>query len=171
MDPKDREHFIDEWLERALKRRGTAEPRPGLENRILAGLKGERERITISIWSWRPVWVSLAVILVVGVIVSLRRSPENIGSISTIHISGTVVSKSPEHVAAVARKSRTRSILKSNTGPRLEQFPSPQPLSQQEKILARYIQQFPREAVLVAQAQTQLTKQEMIERETSEGNR
>jgi hypothetical protein len=53
----------------------------------------------------------------------------------------------------------------------LEQFPSPQPLSAQEEILTRYIQQFPREAGLVAQAQTQLSKQEMIEQETSEENR
>jgi hypothetical protein len=53
---------------------------------------------------------------------------------------------------------------------RREQFPTPQPLSQQEAMLARYIEQFPREASLMAQAQTQLTRQEMIERETPLGS-
>jgi hypothetical protein len=38
-------------------------------------------------------------------------------------------------------------------GPRLDHFPSPRPLSQQEVLLARYAQHFPTEAVLIAQQQ------------------
>ena len=48
---------------------------------------------------------------------------------------------------------------------RREQFPSPQPLSEQEELLARYIERFPHEAVLMARAQTQLMKEEMSDRE------
>lgn len=170
MDSKNRERFIDEWLERALQQRGKAEPRPGLENRILASLKAERARVPMQAWGWRPVWVSLAVILLLGVIVSLRRTPERSAPISAAGVVGPVVSKSPGHsIAAVVRKPRAHLIRRSI--PRLEQFPSPQPLSKQEEVLARYIQQFPREAVLVAQAQTQLSKQEMMEQEISEENR
>jgi hypothetical protein len=38
-------------------------------------------------------------------------------------------------------------------------------LSEQEELLARYIEQYPHEAVVVARAQTELMKQEMIELE------
>jgi hypothetical protein len=168
MEPKDREHFIDEWLEGALKQRGMAEVRPGLEIRILASLKAERERAPMPAWSWRPVWVGLATILLIAGAALLRRTNEIVPPVAS-HVSAPAVSKSVEHrVAASARKPLTLSTRKSNTAPRLEQFPSPQPLSEQEEILARYLQQFPREAGLVAQAQTQLSKQEMIEQETSE---
>jgi hypothetical protein len=166
MELKDRD-FIDEWLERALKQCGMAEPRPGLENRILAGIRAERERVAISAWSWRPVWVGLAAILMVAG-VALLRSTHEVAPPVVSHVTAPAVSKSPEHRAiASAGKSLAHTTRKSNAAPRLEQFPSPQPLSEQEEILARYLRQFPREAGLVAQAQTQLSKQEMIEQETS----
>lgn len=44
--------------------------------------------------------------------------------------------------------------------PKLEQFPSPIPLNEQEKMLARYVQEFPRKAALVARAQTDLRKRD-----------
>lgn len=169
MEFKDREHFIEEWLERALKHRGVAEPRPGLESRILGAIQAERERVPMAGWSWRPVWVSLAAILVIAGVALLRRTDEVAPPVVS-HVTAPAVSKFPEYVAATARKSVAHSTRTSHATPRLEQFPSPQPLSEQEQILARYIEQFPREAVLVAQAQTQLAKQEMIEQETLEQN-
>jgi hypothetical protein len=171
MEPKDRERFIDEWLARALQERGAGEPRPGLENRILASLKAERERVPVRTWAWRPLWVSVAAILLIGVIGSLRRTPERAAPISVVSVGGgPAVSKlQGSSVAVAVQKPRVHLIRRSI--PRREQFPSPQPLSEQEEILARYIQQFPREAVLVAQAQTLLSKQEMIEQEMSEENR
>ena len=45
------------------------------------------------------------------------------------------------------------------TTPRLDQFPSPRPLSEQEQMLARYVREFPQEAVLVARAQTERRKE------------
>jgi hypothetical protein len=170
MEPKDKERFIDEWLDAALKKRGTGEPRPGLENRILAAVRAERERIPVQTWSWRPVCVTLAAILLIGIVTFLRRTPEKVGTTSVAsHVSSPVV-KSPERGAAfsaVTPRLRASAVRRASGIPRLEQFPSPQPLSEQEKILASYIQRFPREAVLVAQAQTQLLKQEMIEQEIS----
>jgi hypothetical protein len=41
-----------------------------------------------------------------------------------------------------------------------EQFPSPTPLSEQEKILQRYVAQYKDDAVLTARAQTELAKKE-----------
>jgi hypothetical protein len=43
------------------------------------------------------------------------------------------------------------------------QFPSPAPLSEQERMLAGYVQQFPQQAVLMARAQTKLFQDEADE--------
>jgi hypothetical protein len=171
MESEDRERFIDEWLEGALERRGRAEPRPGLENRILANIKTERERVPVRVWSWWPVWAGAAAILLIGGMASVRRNHE-VGLPVVSHVTAPAASKTLEPgITAAAKKSPRPSTRKPAAAPRREQFPSPQPLSEQEQILARYIQQFPREAVLVAQAQTELSKQEMIEQETLEQNR
>ncbi len=44
-------------------------------------------------------------------------------------------------------------------GPKLDQFPSPQPLSEQELALANYATTFPEEAVLIATAQEEFEKE------------
>lgn len=44
------------------------------------------------------------------------------------------------------------------TGPKLDQFPSPQPLTEQELALARYVREFPQEADLIATAQVENEK-------------
>jgi hypothetical protein len=46
------------------------------------------------------------------------------------------------------------------SAPKSEQFPSPQPLSEQEKLLASYVERFPEHAVLVARAQAQLEQRD-----------
>ena len=47
--------------------------------------------------------------------------------------------------------------------PKLEQFPSPSPMNEQEKMLARYVRKFPQRAALVARAQTELQKRDQRE--------
>jgi hypothetical protein len=48
--------------------------------------------------------------------------------------------------------SRTMARTMARTVPKLEQFPSPHPLSEQEQLLANYIAQYPEHALLVARA-------------------
>ncbi|MGO9863634.1 MAG: hypothetical protein ACLPLR_08495 [Terriglobales bacterium] len=47
--------------------------------------------------------------------------------------------------------------------PKLEQFPSPQPLSEQEKILVSYVTKYPEIAALVAQDQADSLKRDREE--------
>jgi hypothetical protein len=47
--------------------------------------------------------------------------------------------------------------------PKLDLFPSPHPLSKQEKILASYIAQFRDEAVMVARARTEALRKDREE--------
>jgi hypothetical protein len=48
--------------------------------------------------------------------------------------------------------------------PKLDKFPSPRPLSEQEKMLLEYVQQNPEEAAMIAQAQTAFARQQELER-------
>jgi hypothetical protein len=48
-------------------------------------------------------------------------------------------------------------------GPRLEQFPSPQPLSEQEKILENYLANYPEHALLIAEARARALRQDAAE--------
>jgi len=61
----------------------------------------------------------------------------------------------------IRRRPQTARI---ETNPRLDQFPSPRPLSEQEKILAMYIDRYPEHAALVAQARMETLRQDEEER-------
>ena len=52
-------------------------------------------------------------------------------------------------------------VASANT--KLDRFPSPQPLSEQEKILASYVEKYPEEAVLLARARTEAVRQDQLE--------
>jgi len=47
--------------------------------------------------------------------------------------------------------------------PKLSQFPSPQPLSEQERLLVRYVTDFPQEAAMVAKAQARAEAERQLE--------
>ena len=58
---------------------------------------------------------------------------------------------------------RARPVTVANAHPKLDQFPSPQPLSEQEKILASYIETDPDRAVLLARARTEELRRDQLE--------
>jgi hypothetical protein len=168
MEGKD--HIIDEQLDAALKAYGAAEPRAGLEGRILANLRAERGRVTAPAWRWWPVLLAVASMLLVGTAVLLKTKarPARLATVTT----GVATVPAAKEVATAhgdevrvgsPSRARHRENRVVTSAPRLEQFPSPRPLSKQEKLLARYIERFPREAVLVARAQTELMRQETLE--------
>jgi len=180
MEPKERERLIDEWLDGTLKQRGAVEPRPGLEDRVLASLWSASNRMPARAWSWRPAWIALATTLLIGGALFLARRSGRGQQIATgtgapARLEAPTIPEShPSQSGAKALSARhhrqgslPRHAPENATlvVPRLDHFPSPQPLSEQEQILARYVQQFPREAGLMARAQTALFEQETIERQ------
>jgi hypothetical protein len=58
------------------------------------------------------------------------------------------------------RPLRDRSTSKT---PKLAQFPSPQPLSEQEQILVSYVAKYPESAALVAQARAEALRRDREE--------
>lgn len=175
MERKDQDRFTDRDLDAALKNYGAVEPRRGLESRIIANLRTERARVTTPAWRWWPALAVVTSILLIGTAVVLKTHhstpPVAVGNQPAVPAArGVVTSHGNEsHVLTALRPPRRKGTIVASA-PRLEQFPSPQPLSEQEQLLARYIKQFPRQATLMARAQTELMKQEMMERDVPLGD-
>lgn len=170
---------LDRELDAALAHYAAAEPRTGLENRILARLQAERNCAPAARW-WG--WPAAAAIASGALILTLALlwKPETHRSIAQITPAGLEKSgldKAPVtaggKIAPVAsararafRNSRRRSASLAAVeaaAPRLDQFPSPRPLSEQEMILASYVTNYPRQAALLAEAHTQALQQDMAD--------
>jgi hypothetical protein len=179
MEPNSRERFDEEWLDAALKQYGQAEPRAGLENRVLASLRIERERAASPGWQWWPAVGALTAIAMITVgmfLVRLNRrktqAPVAREIVASVEVKGPEPGQTKQQATTGGIRTRMprphRHVEVEFVSEKREQFPSPEPLSEQEQILARYIQQFPREATLMARAQTELDRQEMLEQPGSE---
>jgi hypothetical protein len=162
---------LDSILDTALAKYAAAEPRTGLEDRVLANLRAERTRIPVHAgWRWSVAAVLAVVIVAVALVLrSGESSHPVVADHSTAQMQGT---KEPaKQIAFDGERGAIRSLepapARNKTGhhsrppveiaipPKLDQFPSPQPLSEQEIALARYAHQFPQEATLVARAQVE----------------
>jgi len=182
-DPAETERAMDEWLESALRQSGKSQPRAGLERRVLAGLQAERYRIASRRRRW---WWVAAMAAATGAI-ALAVWPGPIDRTRTreavVTVAGDDIGSRERPVAplelrrapgtpggALARNARRRRPTRPTTRTpeagdvaRLERFPAPWPLSDQEKLLLRYVQQFPQQAALIARAQTDLQAREQRE--------
>ena len=174
VDDKDREHERDRWIDDALSLYGKAEPRPGLEGRVLARLaEARRESSRTRRW-WGALAFSTAAILALVMVWRQRTEPSHIPAKPIANVATTprtgdsaaANSARENHSLAFARNSANRRSLTAaaaQNAAKLEQFPAPRPLSEQEQLLARYVQEFPQKAALVARAQTELRKQDELE--------
>ncbi|HEV3513324.1 MAG TPA: hypothetical protein VGS05_16565 [Candidatus Sulfotelmatobacter sp.] len=171
---------FDRILDAELAKYATAEPRAGLEERVLANLRSDGSRALNRAW-WR--WASAAAVAVVLVALGLAwRSgkPSQPGIANRPSISTSVPSKPGIQLAnrdAVVMRPH-RPVHKLHTSaqlrtlvtaePKLDQFPSPRRLSDQEKMALEYVQRFPEQAALIAEAQSALARQEQLERNAME---
>ncbi len=171
---------LDRVLDAALAKYAAVEPREGLEDRVLANLRSERIRVPDRAW-WRwSVMAALAAMVIVAVTLAWRsgRPPHLVVANHPSAATGTgkapatqVVSKGEGNQVhlqergairrAAARRPRSNVVIASN--PKLDQFPSPQPLSEQEKLLQAYVAEYPEQAVLIARARTEALRQDQLE--------
>ena len=167
------EDELDRVLDAALTKYA-AEPRAGLEERVLANLRAETARGDEPAW-WRwGVAAVVAAVIVIAVALSWKPgSPTH----PTTHVAvttpptqptGTQTAASGEqravrpqagHAARKTPKHRAVEAVMAAAPPKLDRFPSPQPLSEEERALAGYVSQFPREAKLIARAQEEYEKE------------
>jgi hypothetical protein len=165
---------LDRWLDGALQQYGSAEPRGGIEGRILATIAAERQRLALR-WRWGLAVAS--VLAICGALALWRGSFLNVP-----HTNKTVVVQVPieqsrsnqiapqmqeddrgklriRGAAENSRRARKLKTVELASEPRLEQFPSPRPLSEQEQLLKRYVRDFPGQAEMVARAQADRQKE------------
>jgi hypothetical protein len=188
-DPMDntKRTALDDQLDAALAKYAAVEPRAGLEHRILATLKAqERQATGVAWWRWAG---TLAVVLVITILVVWRaekhrseqvvRHPANPSQKSQPQIANMGLAGKHQQSPVAGRRPRkraspgvTQAVGERSAKPKLDQFPSPQPLSQEELVLARYAVEFPAEATLIAKAQDEYEKEVQREmRSTDSGIR
>jgi hypothetical protein len=163
---------LDRELDTALAKYATVEVRPGMEDRILANLRAAGEHAPARWrWPWTIRWsvaavaVAATVLLIVGL--AWRSGARPAPAIAQRQgtpldaQSATPQSKSIRLPAPVTRPVVRRIV--ATAAPKLEQFPSPQPLSEQEKLLAAYVDDYPDRAVLLARARIEALRRDQIE--------
>jgi len=177
---------VDRELDAALAKYAAVVPRAGLEERVLANLRAQPAGAPGHGW-WRwSLAAALAVLLVAALVVgwsSGKSSPPLIVN----HLSTLAPgAKDPRtKVATNGRAKQIRPPVQSKQGttnrspqptavatvnPKLDQFPSPQPLSEQEQILATYVAQFHKQAVMIARVtneELQRDRAELIDKPQS----
>lgn len=170
---------LESVLDAALGRYTAVEPRAGLEQRVLANLRAERIRVAEHAW-WRWRWAgALATIVAVAVALAWKSgkpSPPLVANSASVTIKSPVTVGT--HVASVdgdaprphghsVRYTPRRPLQAQSAAaaiPRLDVFPSPQPLSEQEKIMASYLAEYPEHAALIARARMDALRRDGEER-------
>ena len=170
MDANDRDRR-DQWLDEALRQYGNVHPRAGLESRILASLAArDRSAVRQSRTLATIGFVATCLIILGTWSLHPRRSKttaplsSEFSAHTTIQRQHAGIQKCPTLTERHYTTRRSKPAPSKDTQfaqnlPRLEQFPSQRPLSEQERLLTVYVRQFPYEAVEVAREQAQTEKE------------
>jgi hypothetical protein len=172
-DNRQERDDLDRTLDAALAKYASVEPRAGLEERILANVRAAGIRAAQrTLWSWGfAVLAAVLSIAAVGVWqwnkptqTPIANQPSTVKQApvapDVAHREGNnAPPRSLPH--RTARHHSQHETVAAN--PKLDVFPSPLPLSEQEKILASYVSQYPKHAALVAEARMDDLRQETEE--------
>ena len=163
-------NVFDHELDAALAKYSNVEPRAGLEERVLANLRAEQSGVPVRAW-WR--WSVAGAVLIVAAALLWRLERPSHPVVAVRPANPTQASQQRKQFISNGVESGVR-IQTSNSmrkqirnvspvvvagGPKFDQFPSPQPLTEQELALARYVREFPQEANLIATAQVESEKE------------
>ncbi|HLY92021.1 MAG TPA: hypothetical protein VKQ89_02070 [Candidatus Angelobacter sp.] len=166
MIERDHEKHLDELLDSALSEYSAVEPGPGLQTRILAQVREAGRSAASPQWNRRWLWagaVAAAGILLI-VLSAGRHSVVPVPGKQLVEKKQPAAQPAPK-VANTAPLPATsgetpqqqeprqphREVVALRVGPRQAVFPSPTPLSDQEKLLLTYYSHTPREE-LIAQS-------------------
>jgi hypothetical protein len=173
-----KDNQLDALLDSMLAEYSAVEPRPGLENRILTNIREATGKEKSPWWRWRWIWAgaaAAAVALIIAVMLlsspGSRKQPvpvaqgnsaqENSGTErgTTPHVANAAPERAavPSHPTAVAHAPRMQTVARKEV--RREVFPTPEPLSKEERMLLSYLSRTPREE-LVAQSHPDPTPDE-----------
>lgn len=156
---------LDRMLDAALSNYSVVEPRAGLEERVLANLRAQQSQpARHSWWQWSLAAGLTAVVVVTIALLARVRTPVAPVISHKPPLTNTAPVNSTQEVArqsaGTIERAKPHHKIQGHhdapvvaTAPKLDHFPSPQPLTSEEIALARYVRNFPKEAQLVAKAQ------------------
>lgn len=165
---------LDPMLDAALAKYAAVEPRAGLEERTLTNLRTQGLRAQLPAWwRWELVGALMAIVIVAMALAwragrsthlsitnhpttseQIRRPANPPAAAASDRLVGTTpTSATHSGDAIVVRRAAPRAQAVGQADPKLDVFPSPQPLSEEELALAQYVRNFPTDAKQVAQAQ------------------
>ncbi len=185
MNREERERLVDAVLDRALGPQ-SAEPRPGLEERILANLPNEVERRPWWRWMWVPALAAAAVLaVVIGMRVLQKQQPplEQVKIVETpkqeavVKPEAPMVKKQSPQLRAKRKEpskgAEAPRVVASTATPKQEQFPAPLPLSNEERRLLSLARMNSDEAERLArdQAEDRAETEKWIEAQSKRGIR
>jgi hypothetical protein len=161
MADREKDKQIDEMLDSLLASYSSVEPRPGLETRILANLRAAAEKKGSNGW-WNLKWIWVGAVAAATIIVAVLMNegqpvtpPTNVvvktgQPVPLPEIRASLRAASPEIAKAHRRKTspatRQKAALASSGRP--ANFPTPVPLSEQERLMFTYLENTPREVVV-----------------------
>ncbi len=151
---RKQDSFVDELLEASLARYQSEKPRPGLETRILAGVRAKAQAVQRATWLLAFGAVAATVLIISAGMYVVQRSPAP----ATHRASESAPSRMGSPEAGLAPKAippkprggvvvypALRPSRRARSVPRRpEQFPTPAPLSKEERLLLVYVSQVPR---------------------------
>jgi hypothetical protein len=163
MADQEKDKQMDEILDSLLANYSSAEPRPGLGTRILANLREAAEKkASQGSWDFRWIWAGAvtAAIVMAAVLISGRHRgapPTNVIVKTNQPAPQPQIQPhapaAPKETAKVYRRKpsviapiQQNATLALNKRPAV--FPTPTPLSEQEKLLLSYLAGTPREEVI-----------------------
>jgi hypothetical protein len=140
MDDKEK-RFVNELLDASLRRYAGAEPCLGLETRVLAGARARQQAARRrTMWAWALGTAAVAAMVTMLVIHWPHRQPAPLPLSAktpadlSVHAVARVAS--PVQLPMPRRSQHTAPPSMVDTRP--QQFPTPRPLSEQEKLLLAY---------------------------------
>ncbi|MBZ5508868.1 MAG: hypothetical protein LAO78_25695 [Acidobacteriia bacterium] len=162
MSDQEKDKQMDAMLDSLLTAYSSVEPRPGLETRILANLRdAERREAKPAAWNFKWLWAGMAVAAAIIIAVVLIGGRHRVVAPPTVVQKQQPAPPQPEvqrsaPVTAVnvprPRAPRATQVQNVNATLALNQrpqvFPTPTPLSEQERLLLRYYAGTPREEVV-----------------------
>jgi hypothetical protein len=174
-DERD-DRFLDELLDASLRHYSEAAPREGLEGRVLAGLRSARAAKSPRKWAWALAVGFVATFVIIAGIalrkpapvrpVALQRGPQPQPNMTRGLVGpGLALAKAtprggPTHTKNVAGKTGNYGLAPQLANAHWPaQFPTPRPLSEQEKLLlayARWMASNPQENPAVEEQQDEL---------------
>lgn len=168
------EHDIERELDAALARYSAAEPHGGLEQRVLANLRAHDARPAGFAWKhWVAAGFATAILAGLAIWAGGRRPPmvninpvvfkheavEAGGSVSAVfskndlNLGRTEGHSQGKLMARRAQRRRKARVAAASLDamPKLAQFPAPEPLTEQERLLIQFVEQDPEGAALFAE--------------------